>query len=434
MGANEFFPGVPILLALLAAPLPQQTVAPPTPQHEANFDTERAQANQLWLADKFIEALPLYEDLCRQDQTLAVFAERHGFGLIKKAGTIMPGPEQSALQKQAYAELYRAKKLGDNSELLQSVLGDQTKSGIGAVLSNIPLTGGYTHKPTPQAATLENQAQVAFNNNDFSNALTLYSEASAQDPLWYDPLLFAGDVYFRQGRQPEAAQMFAKAIAIDPDRETAYRYWGDLLLLKAGDIPAAKVKFEEAVVAEPYSRAAAIGLLKWARYAKATYAPPQIARPNFATNHGALVADPALAAETANGRASWLIYERVRVAHGAISTTQLIVAGATSATGVLTPSGYRHSLAEEMDALTQMLTAVRQQLNDGTLTDPGLDPGLKLLLQLQNDKMLEPWILMTAFDAGTRQDYFAYRPAHREQLKAYLNRYVVHEATQTTTP
>ena len=423
-----------LLLPILGAQAPQQTLAGPAPLHQENFDTERAQANELWLADKVLEALPLYEDLCRQDQTLAVFAERHGIGLLKKAGTLLPGPEQTAVRQQGYAELYRAQKLGDNSDLLQSILGDQAKTGVGAVLNNIPLTVGYTHQPSPEAAALANQAEAAFNKNDFSTALTLYGAASAKDPNWYAPVLFAGDVYFRQGRQPEAAQMFARAIALDPDREVAYRYWGDLLLLKAGDIPGAKVKYEEAVVAEPYSRPAVIGLQKWAKYAKATYAPPQITRPQFTTDHGVLVADPALAAETADGRAYWLIYERVRVAHGALTTSQLLVAGGTSATGVLTPSGYRHSLAEEMDALTQMLAAVRQQLSARTLNDAALDPGLKQLLQLQDDRMLEPWILMTGWDAGTRQDYFAWRPAHREQLKAYLDRYVVHEATRATNP
>lgn len=49
----------------------------------------------------------------------------------------------------------------------------------------------------------------------------------------------------------QASIWFAKAIAIDPDRETAYRYWGDTLF-QAGDQTGAREKLVEAVVAEPY--------------------------------------------------------------------------------------------------------------------------------------------------------------------------------------
>ena len=63
---------------LLMRAMPAQDTAP---RHEANLDAERKEANRLYLNDDKLKALPLYEDLCRQDPTIAVFAERHGSGL-----------------------------------------------------------------------------------------------------------------------------------------------------------------------------------------------------------------------------------------------------------------------------------------------------------------------------------------------------------------
>ena len=417
-----------LLLALTITASAQTPVEPmPTPQHEANFDAERAQANQLVLEEKYLEALPLYADLCRQDQTNPAFAERYGIGLMKKAGTLPEGPEKKAVNEQALSELHRAQKLGDNSPLLQSIFATQTKSGIGIVLSNIPLTVGYTHKPLPQAKAILDQAEIAFSKNDLNAALPLYQQAAQLDPAWYAPDLYAGDVAFRQNKPDEAEAWLKKAISIDPDRETAYRFLGDVLLLKVHDLSAAKLEFEQAVIAEPYNKATILGLQKWAVAADQTYAPPQIARPGYQSDHGVLVPNPTLDADTATGRADWLLYAKVRLAHGGLTPGQFVVAGATSATGVLTPSGYRHSLTEEMDALTTMLSAVRQQLKEGTISQATLDPSLKTLLELQSAELLEPWILLTVPDAGLRQDYFTHRPDHRAKLQAYLDQYVLHE-------
>jgi tetratricopeptide (TPR) repeat protein len=417
-----------LFLAFTLASSAQSPVQPtPAPQHEANFDAKRAQANKLVLEEKYLEALPLYADLCRQDQTNPAFAERYGIGLIKKAGTLPEGPEKKALNEQAFSELYRAQKLGDNSPLLQSILATQTKSGIGVVLANIPLTVGYTHKPDPQAKTILDQAEIAFNKNDLDAALPLYQQAAQLDPAWYAPDLYAGDVAFRQNKPDEAEAWLKKAISIDPNRETAYRYLGDVLLLKLHDLPAAKLEYEQAVIAEPYNKATTLGLQKWAAAAHQTYSPPQVTRPGYQTDHGVLVPNPTLAVDTATGRADWLLYAKVRIAHGGLTPGQFIVAGGTSATGVLTPSGYRHSLTEEMDSLTTMLSTLRQQLKEGTVSQSTLDPSLKTLLELQSAELLEPWILLTVPDAGLRQDYFTYRPAHRAQLKAYLDQYMLHE-------
>src|SRR4029453_14679025 len=71
------------------------------------------------------------------------------------------------------------------------------------------------------------------------------------------------DVYFKQRIYGSAGEWFARAIQIDRNRETAYRYWGDALTA-AGKNDEARAKFMEAIVAEPYSRSAWQGVAAWA--------------------------------------------------------------------------------------------------------------------------------------------------------------------------
>ena len=88
-------------------------------------------------------------------------------------------------------------------------------------------------------------------------------------------------------------------------------------------------------------------------------------------------------------------------------------------------ASYRHTLAEE----TEALQATRLVLLDRKAPDSHLDPGLRTALTLSADGMLEAYILLNAADEGIAKDYEGYRATHREVLKAYLSKYVVHGPT-----
>jgi tetratricopeptide (TPR) repeat protein len=398
-----------------------------TPQHEANFDAERKQANDLFLAGEILKSLPLYEDLCRQDQTIAVFAERHGAGLLRKASTVTDPAAHKIVQEQAIEEIRRAVKLGDNSAYVQTILSAGTKSVIGSALSGLPLSVGYLYHGSAQAQPVMIEAEATFGREDVPSALKLYLRAAQMDPKWYDPALYAGDMYFRQGDTANAAVWYAKAIAIDPDRDTAYRYWGDALM-KAGKPDEARVKFEQAFVAEPYSKPGWLSFLQWARQTKTPVVIPQVALPKFTVNEGKLVPDPALATEGAksSGRAAWTAYETCRVKHAP-------VAGATSGfavsvDGSVTPTGSYHSLGQETECLQTTLVDLRARMADGSVPEQSLDPSLKMLLQLEKDGVLPCWLLLNAADQGIRFDYPAYRKTHRDDLVVYVDRYLLRRA------
>ncbi len=388
-------------------------------QHGPNFDAERKQANDLYLAGKPLEALPLYEDLCRQDATVAVFAERHGAGLLAKQATLTDGAQQQKVHAEAIAELRRAQALGDNSAYVRTVLELDSKSLAGAVVSNVPLTVGYTYEGKREAQADFQKGEAAFGRSDWSTAAGFYAQAAAADPAWYSAALFAGDAYFRLKDAQHAGEWFAKAIAIDPDRETAYRYWGDALF-QAGDRDGAREKFVGAVVAEPYATGPYAELQQWAQRTGHQVVRPVIVRPEFTVLKGVLQVDAALAASNGDGRSSWVVYQEYRAAHGAGSVNQLIVAGASDRNGVLAPSGYRHSIAEEHAALRAMLADVTAKLNAGTLLEANLDPSIRTARQLETANVLGAWIAVNAADAGIRSDYANYRATHRQHLVEYV--------------
>jgi tetratricopeptide (TPR) repeat protein len=411
-------------VCLATAGAQQQTIG--APQHEANFDAERKQANDLFLAGEILKSLPLYEDLCRQDPTIAVFAERHGSGLLRKAATIADPAKQKVVHEQAMEEIRRAAKLGDNSAFVQTTLSAGAKTLIGSAISGLPLSVGYLYHGSAEAQPVMKEAEAAFGHEDLVGALKLYLRAVQMDPKWYDAALYLGDTYFRQGDMDDAGIWYSKAIAIDPDRDTAYRYWGDALM-KAGKPDQARVKYEQAFVAEPYSKPGWLSLVQWARVTKTAVAVPQIALPRFSASEGVLVPDPALATDSAksSGRATWGAYETCRVKHAPTGGKSGFSVGAD---GSVTPMGAYHSLAQETECLRATLFDLRAHMADGSIVEDNLDPSLKVLLRLDKDGVLPCWILLNAADQEIRFDYPAYLKTNRDHLLAYVDRYILQHA------
>jgi hypothetical protein len=179
------------------------------------------------------------------------------------------------------------------------------------------------------------------------------------------------------------------------------------------------------VVAEPYAKPPFAELGQWAQRTGHQAVKPAIARPEFTTPDGVLKIDPELAASTQDGRSCWIVYQQYRVAHGARTLNQLIVAGGSDASAVVHPSGYRHTLAEEHAALRAMLSDIDAKLKAGTLVEANLDPSLRNIRNLERADALGAWIAINAADAGIRSDYPEYRARHRKHLIDYINAYLI---------
>lgn len=251
------------------------------------------------------------------------------------------------------------------------------------------------------------KGEAAFARNDLELALEAYRLAEALDPKLYAAALYIGDCYYIMKMPEEAGMAFARAIAIDPNRETAYRYWGDALM-KAGRMEEARAKFIEAIVAEPYSRLSWNGLSQWGMLNGKQIGHYQFKIPVSVSPDGTLSVDQK-ALSDANGTRQWLLY------------------GTTRALWPKDKQQYRHSMAEEMSAVRAMLAAVDEQLDKGELKSSELDGPIQLLLRLDEEGLLEPYILLALADQGISQDYEPYRAEHREAIRLYLDRYAIHD-------
>jgi tetratricopeptide (TPR) repeat protein len=213
-----------------------------------------------------------------------------------------------------------------------------------------------------------------------------------------------------------AAEWFGKAIAIEPNEETAYRYWGDAIF-KSGDDKAALAYYIRAVVAEPYTPSARAGLEAWAKRNGARLQPPMLPRPvvglkDEGTGKGlqpSINLDPNILSDKRAG-AAWMAYATNRIIWMK-EKFQERNPGATA---------YRHSLEEEVDSLRLAVRIIQDDI-----TEAGQLPALRDLVRLSQDGMLEPYVLLVGVDAGIAQDFPAWRDAHREQLAAFIDKYLL---------
>jgi hypothetical protein len=93
---------------------------------------------------------------------------------------------------------------------------------------------------------------------------------------------------------------------------------------------------------------------------------------------------------------------------------------------------YRHSLAEETDALTTAAAKVAEELDGKSTVSPiAKSANIQLLMRLYHEQMIEPYILLNAADQGIAQDYPGYREKNRAKLQEYLGKFVVPERPKT---
>jgi tetratricopeptide (TPR) repeat protein len=370
-------------------------------KNDSEVQKEDQQAEALYEQQNYMAALPLFEDLHLQRPESNVFRERLAMCLLAKASTEEPS-DATLTRERAKKLLLEAKAAGDNGNLLQIMLEKLST----------PFAGSVGMQKSPGAESML-KAQKAFSNGNLKKALELYKAASEADPKLYEAALFAGDIAYKMKDYDQAGTWFAKAIAIDPDRETAYRYWGDTLV-HSGNQKAAQSKFVDAVIAEPYTKASWVGLQQWANAANARLASPPITLPKQALPDAKgnvnVTVDPSKAGDPALG--AWLVY----------STQPMMWKSTEFKKHYPNETVYRHSLAEEAEGLRSVIAVVKEQ----KIPEDKLDPTMKSLIALDKDGMLECWILLNGADVGIVQDYVAYRATHRALLHAYIDKYVIH--------
>lgn len=377
-----------------------------------DYATEREKAIELAKQQNWLEALPLFEDLAKKNPKDALVLEGLGQSLIAHSATLQDPDAAGKDRVRAKAMLQAAQQLGDHSQLLENLLDS---------LKGLPANGAVTYADKADVDAALKAGEAAFAKQDYEGAIKSYSHALELDPKSYWAALFVGDSYFAAKNFPQAAEWYDRAAQIDPDRETAYRYHADMLT-KQREFDAARTLSLEAIVAEPYNNIPWRGLVAWSNASHAKLQRVHIETGSSATPTGenkvTITMQPNAPAEVS---AVWFAYGGTRALWQQERFKKEFPHEAQ----------YRHSLAEEADALTSAAKVAEETGAKSADAPIAKDSNIQLLLQLYHENMIEPYVLLSAADQGIAQDYAEYRAKNRAKLQAYLSEYVAPEPAKT---
>jgi hypothetical protein len=176
------------------------------------------------------------------------------------------------------------------------------------------------------------------------------------------------------------------------------------------------------VVAEPYNQHSWQGLLQWADLRGMKLVAPRIVPPSKVedTEKGANITIDASSLGSKKGDdadpagAAWITYPMTHVLWKNEGEFQKRYPNEKAS---------RHSLAEEVAAFTMVLNVYGEVTEKKKPKE--VDPQIAKLLELRDRGFLECYILLNRADVGIAQDYAAYREAHRNTLRDYVEYLVV---------
>jgi tetratricopeptide (TPR) repeat protein len=354
---------------------------------------------------KYTEALPLLEKLVIAAPDNAKAHYDLASALLGQAANTKDDAARKALRIRARKSFIRSRELG---------IG---QPNVDAMIQGLPADGSdaaaFTDNDKANAVMIE--AEAFFSQGKMDEALKAYQKALVLDPKLYHAALFCGDVFMNKEDFAQAEIWYQKAIAIDPNKETAYRY-SATPLMKQQKYDQARDRYIEAYITEPYNRFTAAGLTQWAQATRASLAHPNIEIPTNVTfdekgnANISLSADTMLGGAKEDGSFAWISY----------GASRSLWHKEKFAKAFPNEQTYRHSLLEEADALRSVITLASTDKSVKTLSPP-----LAKLKKLNDEGLLEAYILLARADQGIARDHPAYLKDNRDKLRRYVSLYVV---------
>jgi tetratricopeptide (TPR) repeat protein len=352
---------------------------------------------------KYTEAVPLLEKIVAAEPDDAEGHYYLGSALLG----VMANTKDEAARKQvrlrARAEFVRAKELGNTAPNLDAMIQALPADGSGAP----------AFSANAEADALMNQAEALFSRGQLDEAFKDYQKALALDPKLYHAALFSGDVQMEKGDYAQAEVWYKRAITIDPNKETAYRY-SATPSMKQRRYDEARDRYIEAYITEPYNRFTVSGLTQWAQVTNSPLADPKIDIPTKVRfdEKGDVKIDldaSALLGGKDDGSFAWIAYGTTRSSWHKEKFRKTFP----------NETSYRHSLAEEADALRSVIS-----LATADKKTKNLSPSLVRLKKLNDEGLLEAYILLSRADEGIARDHPAYLKDNRDKLRRYVLDYV----------
>lgn len=361
-----------------------------------DYEAQKQRALELYRQHDHVAALPVLEELVAARPDDAEVVDMLCFSILVNSAAVQDAEARRQQRLRARMWALRAKDLG-------------AKSGMWEVVLMVPEDGSLPpFSDNPEVEKAMQAGEAAFAAGQFDKAIDKYLQALALNPNQYEAALYIGDVYYKRKEPEEAEPWFARAVLIDGNRETAHRYWGDMLLA-SGKEEKALEKFVDAIIAEPYNQMSYYGISNWARRKQVNLGHPKIESPNKTSSEEGktvIAIDPSTLSKK-DGSSAWLLYDAIRASWSTTLFKQKFP----------DEKVYRHTLSEEAAALSVVAASVRQQAKDGKVKK--LDPALQALLEIDDQDLLEAYILFAHADEGISQDYVSYREKNREKLVRY---------------
>ena len=351
-----------------------------------------------------LQSLPLLEELAQKnpkdDEVLVALAA----SLVDHAATLSDAEAAAKDRFRAKDLLQQAWALGNTSPL---------EENLRQLLGDLPASGAIKFSDDPQINKVMKAGEAAFARRDFDEALKDYAKALELEPKNYSAVLFTANTYDRKSDFAKAGEWYERAMRLDPNVETAYRYYADMLA-KEGDMAKARTLLIHAAVAEPYNKIVWREIRAWSTINNVVFNPVFVAIPL-----------PRKDADIAVGNGIELLPELASAWRSYYSVKDEWKKGKFARQFPL-EGEYRHSLAEESDALTQtanVLEALKAKKEAaGRIAS---DPSAALLLKLHEAGLLDPYVLFSLGDDGIAKDYNAYRAKNRDKLETYMDKFVI---------
>jgi tetratricopeptide (TPR) repeat protein len=382
-----------ILLTIAAVVGPQLVLA-----QAEDVPALKAKGKALAGAQKFTEALPVYEELVKlvpEDAEVQLYL---AFALLGQAANTVDETLKKELRVRARNAFIAAKKAGDESLL---VLG---------MIEGLPPDGSHSDgfSSNAEANKLMKKGEALFSSGKLDDALKAYQGALALDPFCYYAALFSGDVELHRTKYEEAEKWYQRAIKIDQFIETAYRY-SATPLMKQGKQDLARDRYVEAFIVEPYNKLAIQGVSQWGQITKTRLGHPNIDIPETTTGEDGKPHTKINITLADDGSMAWIAY----------NTTREVWRKEKFAKTFPKETSYRHTMAEEVDALRSVVKSAK------SLKPKKLNQQIALLEKMDNDGVLEAFVLMAIPDRGIVRDHASYVRTNREQLRKYVLNYVI---------
>jgi len=387
------------LLPLVSAQALNASTPSPTPTGATSADPDRQEALRLYKEHKLADAAEWWQKVVIKYPDDMDAHEALGASLLNRADLQSDGRKKQSDRLAARAELVRAKELGDKSDLCRALLSTIPEDGreirflnYQTLLTIVPIG----RPPTQRGLEIAGEYAFATEHEDFSY---LVAERIGLD-------------YAQLKQWNKAEEWYARALQIKPDDQSIYGNWVETLVF-AGKMKEAREKLIQGLLISGGTYIN-VPLAMWLRANHLELKKINIKVPyEYPTGKTGtmIVVDPAWLGKN-DGRDAWLMYPRTRRLwknEKYFNEFHVI--------------GYRHSLAEEMDALSQVVAAFNESLAKGDVKEP--DPDLVLLSRFQAEGLLEAFILLVERDTDVNLEYFRYLSEHRDKLMEFADKYIV---------